>query len=176
MIRINNKISRIFLIFLCGLLLTACSSQHNKNQLNKTIGQQRQVLGPIETVELKEAGLSFVGRVDTGAKRTSIHAIDITVDENIVLEKGADVQGKPISFTVLTKEGKSKRVHTSIEKIVFVRTSEGGEYRYVVPLSFAWQGINKTVQVTLNDRSRMSFRLLLGRNWISKDFIVDVDK
>ena len=163
---ININLSRLVVVVLWSSLLVACSDD----------GQQRKVLGAVEVVELKEAKLSFVGRVDTGARRTSIHALDIKVDEGVVLEEGASVTGLPISFTVFTKDGQSKRVETIIDKIVFVRTSEGGEYRYVVPLSFSWQGVTKTIQVTLNDRSRMSYRLLLGRNWITKDFVVNVDK
>ena len=172
---INNKLYKLIAVVLLAFVLVACSESNNTSQL---IGdkQQRKILGAVETIELKEAELSFIGRVDTGARRTSIHALDITVDDNVVLDKDADVKGLPISFTVLTKKGQSKRVHTVIDKIVFVRTSEGGEYRYVVPLSLSWQGITKTIQVTLNDRSRMTYRLLLGRNWITKDFIVDVDK
>ena len=168
--------SRFKVVILLAFTLVACSEPNNTSQLIGVDEQQRKILGAVETVELKEAELSFVGRVDTGAKRTSIHALDIIVDGDVVLEKDADVKGLPISFNVLTKEGQSKRIRTVIDKIVFVQNSEGGEYRYVVPLSFLWQGITKTIQVTLNDRSRMSYRLLLGRNWITKDFIVNVDK
>ncbi len=38
-----------------------------------------------------------------------------------------------------------------------------------------WNDASKTVLVTLNDRNAMQFRLLLGRNWLRGDYIVDVD-
>lgn len=187
----NKLIRRISLkkitITVFFTLLTACSGQEpavkqNVNSVsgdaNKVLvdGKPRFVLGPVETIKLLDADLEFVSRVDTGARRTSIHAVDITVDESVKLEKGADVKGKAISFRVLTKNGISQRINTTMDKIIFVRTSEGGEYRYVVPLTFQWQDVTKKIQVTLNDRSRMTFRLLMGRNWITKDFVVNIDK
>jgi hypothetical protein len=53
-----------------------------------------------------------------------------------------------------------------------------GEYdrRYKVPLVFEWNGFRKEVLVTLNDRTHMEYPLLVGRNFLSGDFLVDVDK
>jgi hypothetical protein len=76
----------------------------------------------------------------------------------------------------VTKEGLSKKVETRVISVVKVKTSEQTEYRFVVPLHIQWNDSEKIVPVTLNDRSSMEYRLLLGRNWLSGDFIVDVDK
>jgi hypothetical protein len=44
-----------------------------------------------------------------------------------------------------------------------------------VPLTLRWKGVEKTVSVTLNDRNGMEYPLLLGRNFLRGDFVVDVD-
>lgn len=138
--------------------------------INVQAESHKQIVGATETVYIEEARLSFKARVDTGAKTSSIHA------ENIKVDSSADPRGKPISFYLVTKEGLSSKIETQVSSVVKVRTSEMSEHRYVVPLHMKWNNSNKTVLVTLNDRSKMDYRLLLGRNWLHGDFIVDVDK
>lgn len=75
----------------------------------------------------------------------------------------------------MTKDGKSRKIETRVASVVKVKTSEHSEYRYVVPLLMKWKDSEKIVLVTLNDRKNMKYRLLLGRNWLHGDFIVDVD-
>lgn len=130
----------------------------------------KQIVGDTEVVFVEEANLSFKARVDTGAKTSSIHA------ENIELDLSGDPRGKPISFDLVTKEGLSRKIKTHVSSVIKVRTSEMEENRYVVPLLIKWHDSKKTVLVTLNDRTKMKYRLLLGRNWLHGDFIVDIDK
>ena len=130
----------------------------------------KQIVGATEVVFINEANLNFKARVDTGAKTSSIHA------ENINVELSGDPRGKPISFYLVTKEGQSRKVETRVTSVIKIRTSEGSDRRYVVPLQMKWKDSKKTVFVSLNDRKKMEYRLLLGRNWLHGDFIVDVDK
>jgi hypothetical protein len=130
----------------------------------------KQIVGATEVIFIEEANLCFKARVDTGANTSSIHA------ENIEVDSSGDPRGKPISFYLVTNEGQSRKVETRVTSVVKVKTSEQSEYRYVVPLLMRWNGKGKIVLVTLNDRRDMKYRLLLGRNWLHGDFIVDVDK
>ena len=138
--------------------------------INVHADSHKQIVGATEIVFIEEANISFMARVDTGAKTSSIHA------ENIEVDLSGDPRGKPISFYLVTKEGLPIKVETRVVSIIKVRTSEMAERRYVVPLLIKWNGSKKTVLVTLNDRKQMEYRLLLGRNWLHGDFIVDVDK
>ena len=138
--------------------------------INVDADSHKRIVGATEVVFIEEVNLSFKARVDTGAKTSSIHA------ENIEVDASGDPRGKPISFYLLTKEGLSGKVETRVSSVIKVRTSEMSEHRYVVPLLMKWNDSKKTVLVTLNDRSKMEYRLLLGRNWLHGDFIVDVDK
>ena len=137
--------------------------------INVDADSLKQIVGATEVVFVEEANLSFKARVDTGAKTSSIHA------ENIEVDLSGDPRGKPISFELVTKEGLSRKIETRVSSVIKVRTSETAEHRYVVPLLIKWNGSKKTILVTLNDRTKMEYRLLLGRNWLHGDFIVDVD-
>ena len=50
------------------------------------------------------------------------------------------------------------------------------EHRYKVRLSLRLDGHRKEVLVTLTDRTDMEYPLLIGRNYLRGDFMVDVDK
>lgn len=130
----------------------------------------KQVVGATEVIFLEDANLRLKARVDTGAKTSSIHA------ERIEVDLSGDPRGKSISFYVVTEEGQTRKIESRVSSVVKVKTSEQTEHRYVVPLIMKWNDSKKTVLVTLNDRSSMKYRLLLGRNWLRGDFIVDVDK
>jgi hypothetical protein len=128
----------------------------------------KQVVGATEVIEIQSAGLRFKARIDTGAKTSSIHA------ENIEIDPSGDPQGKPIAFTLVNKQGQSQQVDTHITRMITVKTSEGSEIRYAVPLTVNWKNSSKTVLVTLNNRKHMQYGLLLGRNWLQGDFVVDI--
>ena len=129
----------------------------------------KQVVGATELIEIGPLKTSFRARVDSGAKTSSIHA------ENIVFDLHDDPRGKPIAFDLVNKAGHSQRIESEVVRMIKVRTSEGSEMRYAVVLSMTWNNASKTVLVTLNNRNAMQFRLLLGRNWLRGDYIVDVD-
>ena len=128
----------------------------------------KQVVGATEVIEIQPAGLRFKARIDTGAKTSSIHA------ENIEVDLSGDPQGKPIAFTLINKHGQSRRVDTHVARRITVKTSEGSEIRYAVPLTVNWKNSSKILLVTLNNRKHMQYGLLLGRNWLQDDFVVDI--
>ena len=86
---------------------------------------------------------------------------------------------KSIRFLLRNERGDSKWVETLVVGRVKVRSSTQDEDdyhgRYKVGLTLEWQDVKKEVLVTLNDRSDMDFPLLIGRNFLSDDFLVDVD-
>jgi hypothetical protein len=48
------------------------------------------------------------------------------------------------------------------------------DHRYKVRLTLQWKDVRKEVLVTLNDRTDMEYPLLVGRNFLRGDFLVDV--
>jgi len=131
------------------------------------------IIGAPARVHVQEAALDFVARTDTGARTTSIHATDLKI-KDAAEEKRQNV-GKTATFTVTNGEGQSKTLSLPIAAVTRVRNAQGGEYRYQVTMHLRWKGMEKKLLVNLRDRSRMTYKLLLGRDFLS-GILVDVDK
>jgi hypothetical protein len=131
------------------------------------------LIGATTIVTEVSTGLPLPARVDTGATSCSIHCETFEI-------KDADPDpkvniGKPVRFLIKNKEGEEGEwVEAKIVDHVRVRTSESEDERYKVSLKLRWEDVEKKVQVTLNDRQSMKYPLLLGRNFLRDDFLVNV--
>ena len=134
----------------------------------------KQTIGAVAQVFEPQSRLQFMARVDTGAASCSIHCIQWQIeDEAASLEKNV---GKPILILIGNHNDEAEWIASHIESCVTVKTSEREELRYKKLLTLRWQNFEKQVAVTLNDRSHMNYPLLLGRNFLEKDFVVDIDQ
>jgi hypothetical protein len=140
--------------------------------------QSKRVIGATATLTETESGYSFPARIDTGAQSCSLHVEKI----EIVNESTSRVRnvGKMARILLKSESGKTKTIETKIVGAVRVKSSslKTGEYdrRYKVRLTLKWKNFEKEVLVTLNDRTDMEFPLLIGRNYLRGDFLVDVQK
>ncbi len=106
------------------------------------------------------------GRVDTGARTSSMHASNI-----LVFEKEG-VQW--VRFDFEEYEGLEARLW----KQKYVRSSNGKKQsRYFIKtkIEFA-NGKKYPITMSLTDRSKMKFPVLLGRRLLAGKFLVDVGK
>lgn len=126
--------------------------------------ETKRLIGPTETVEISEASIGYLGRVDTGARTTSLHA------ESIHMENGT------VHFSLVGADGERVPVRRPVAKIDTVRSAAGSEERVFVELTLQHGDLTKSVLVNLKDRSHMTYPLLLGRNWIADDYLVDVSR
>lgn len=136
----------------------------------------KRVVGPVETVRVVEADLLFRARVDTGAASTSINARDIAVEGAAPGDDPDGHVGRRIRFTVVDGEDRAARVESVVRDVRTVRSADAREARYYVELTIEHDGRAAPVLVNLNDRSRSSYKLLLGRNWLAGRYVVDVDR
>jgi len=135
--------------------------------------KQKSVIGETAWIDVGGVQFSYLARIDTGARTTSLHAVDVKViDGSPIPEKNV---GRKILFTTINREGKTQTIETTITRVSTITNSHGSEVRYVIELPLSWKTVNKTVEVNLRDRSQMKYKLLLGRNWLSKEVLVDVD-
>ncbi|MEQ8838573.1 MAG: RimK/LysX family protein [Lacipirellulaceae bacterium] len=135
--------------------------------------REKQVIGAVASVEEKQSDLVFTARVDTGATTSSIN-----VDDWKIADKSQGMKkklGKKIRFLIKNEQGKSKWLERKITEISVIKTSEREETRYKVPVTLVCNGVKKRVLVSLNDRSHMKYPMLLGRNYLEGDFLVDVE-
>lgn len=137
----------------------------------------KQTIGATATISEATSGLPFSARIDTGATTCSIHAIKWEIDNPG--KRPAKNVGKPIRVLIANEKGEQAWVDAVIAARVRVRSSvqDEDDYhgRYKVLLPLEYNGVKKEVLVTINDRTNMEYPLLIGRNFLRGDFIVDVD-
>ncbi len=134
---------------------------------------QKRVIGATATIMEKQSELLFRARVDSGAKSCSLHIEDYKIENES--EQMANNIGKVVRFHIKNGNNESHWLEAKIAGYVVVKTAAHRERRYKVPLTLRYKDIEKTVLVTLNNREKMEFPLLLGRNFLMRDFVVDVE-
>jgi hypothetical protein len=133
------------------------------------------VLGWLEWAYLQPGSVRVKAKLDTGARTSSIHAINIEPfkinDEDWVRFTFPDL--------IYKKNGSVKAIE--VEKPI-IRETKIKEHigesvsRYVVEIEFCLGGENYLTPVTLSDRSSFNYPLLLGRMTLKGNFLVDADK
>jgi hypothetical protein len=138
---------------------------------------QKRVIGATATLTETSSGLSFPARIDTGAETCSLHVEKIEIQDKTA--RRTKNVGKCVRFMIKGGDGKTQWVEGVVADAVRVKSSslKGGEvdHRYKVRLTLQWKDVRKEVLVTLNDRTSMEYPLLVGRNFLEGDFLVDVD-
>lgn len=138
--------------------------------------QPTRVIGATAKLTEKASGYEYPARIDTGAATCSLHVEQVEI-ENPSARRKENV-GKKARILLRNNAGETKWVETVIAASVRVKSStlESGEYdrRYKVRLTLCWKDFSKEVMVTLNDRADMEYPMLIGRNFLEGDFLVDV--
>jgi len=137
-----------------------------------TLGEKL-VIGPTATVSEVKTDMHFRARVDTGATSSSMHVEEYEIEAEAA--EMADNVGKNIRFRIRNHDGESEWLESKIAEVTVVKTSVDQQERYKVRLTLRLHEVKKRVLVTLNDRSHMKYPMLLGRNFLKGDFIVDVE-
>ena len=149
------------------------SAEEEKGEDATPPKKKKRVIGATTTVLEKRSGLLFRARVDTGAKSCSLHIEEMVIEDEE--EKWVDNIGKVVRFKAKNRNDKTHWMEGRIAGYVIIKTSDTRVRRYKVSLILRWKGIEKKVLVTLNNRNGMEYPLLLGRNFLRGDFLVDVD-
>ena len=83
---------------------------------------------------------------------------------------------KFVTFKTINERGAEKELHMKISNVTQISNAQGIEYRYMVEMNLLWNGCQKQIDVNLRDRSRMQYKLLIGRDWLHGEFLVDVER
>ncbi len=121
-------------------------------------------IGAVEFVQVVDVGVAKEARIDTGATTTSIDAQDIVQFER---------DGKNwVKFKFADKE-----IEKKMKGIVNIKKHGAkDDKRPSVMIRLALGDITRNVKVTLADRSKFRYPILIGRNFLKDVFIVDVSK
>lgn len=129
--------------------------------------KEKVLIGRVEWISLPDFKIKHKARIDTGAKTTSLHAVNIEEVEQrgelFVKFQTLDSEGKVVEL--VRKVGATQRVSN---------TSGFVTRRYVIKEKIKMGNIEREVLINLNDRSKMEYKFLVGRNVLLGRFIVDV--
>lgn len=132
----------------------------------------KKIIGRIEKISFPALSIEDLdAKVDTGAYTSSLHCHRIEV----ISEDGVDY----VLFSLFDPEHPSyrkKRFKSKLHDIRIVKSSNGQvEKRYVIKEKATFCGKKRVIELTLTDRSKMKYDLLLGRRFL-RNFLVDVSK
>lgn len=120
-------------------------------------------VGYVEDVILLPWGIKIPARIDTGATTSSLDVRELSV------------KGRTAEFKLPEQYG-GLSLRLPIIKWKTVRSAEAKEDRPVVKIEICLGSKRIRTLVNLNDRSKVRYPLLLGRNTLKSHFVVDCDK
>ena len=130
-------------------------------------------IGWRENVKLLDFDNSIIkAKMDTGARTSSLHATHISESEDSGI--------KYVTFRLKTNKNNEKKYKffkSELKEWRIVRNSGGDEeYRPVVKTRVKIGKKIMTIEITLTQRSRMSYDMLIGRTALRKKFLIDSGK
>ncbi len=136
--------------------------------------RQRLAIGWKEHLHFTEWDLRRIRvKIDTGA-RTS--ALDVARYE-LMETAGGGLTATLYLALDRRHPGRFTRIHTPVLRMVVVRNTAGiCEERPLVETAVRIGPIHKRIRITIADRSSMRYRMILGREALANDFLVDVSR
>lgn len=126
------------------------------------------MIGEVEFFTVQPGNLRLEARIDTGATTSSLHAIDA---ENF------ERDGKPWVRFKSGTPGKMETLELPWTRHVRIKgEDEEFDRRPVVLIEVTVDGHRRRIEATLNDRSNYTYPLLIGRNFLRDNCIVDVSR
>lgn len=127
------------------------------------------VIGTAEKVYIPSSDILLKAKIDTGATTTSIHALNIKEFERD--------GNKWIKFDLQDKDGNLINKNLPLHRIVKIkRHGTKNQKRYVVQMKINLANISQLVEVSLTNRSKFTYPVLIGKNYLNGLFLVDVSK
>lgn len=128
----------------------------------------KKIIGRVDVVDFPKLGLHNINvKIDTGAYTSAIHCSEI-------IEEGNTLR---CIFNSATHQnfGKTEIVFDTFWR-TDVKSSNGyKENRYKVKSEVVFFGKTYKINLTLSTRDDMRFPVLIGRQFLKRKFIVDVD-
>jgi len=126
----------------------------------------KKIIGRTDCIDFPKLNLLNINcKIDTGAYTSSIHCSNITLTDQGLL-----------CFFDDNKTEKSEPVLFKEYSLTDVKSSNGFvENRYKIKTDVVFFGKTYKINLTLSTRSDMRFPVLLGRQFLKRKFLVDVD-
>ncbi len=144
----------LFSLFATGLLLMAETVQAKDPPIH---------IGLAEDVVLLPWGIKLPARVDTGAATTSLDARELKIKGDIAEFKLPEQYG-------------GLQLRLAVVDWKYVRSAEKREKRPIVEMECCIGPKRLRIRVNLNDRSMVKYPMIIGRNALKGNFVVDCMK
>jgi hypothetical protein len=168
---LNRALLAAALVLPSTMALSAESEAKNDQRLPETLGY-------VEWVVMQDTSLRLKARLDTGAKTSSLHAVNIEPFERDGAEWVSfqiplgDHEDQPTEGE-LDHEDVILEFERPVERTVLIkRKGAPSQKRYVVMMDFCIAGTTHTTQFSLTDRGKFSYPALLGRRFMRDDNIL----
>ena len=141
--------------------------------MKKLHSQQAIITGWREWVAFPELGLKRVkAKIDTGARTSALHAFNIKRIQ-LAGEDWISFDTQPVQYAA----GPTLNCKARLKDIRVVTDSGGHrEQRFVIETPMKMGKQEWMIELTLTDRSKMKFRMLLGRHAMHGRLLVDPGK
>jgi hypothetical protein len=117
-------------------------------------------LGAVENVVLLPWGVTMPARIDTGAATSSLDARNIAM------------KGDAVEFNLSPQYG-GRKIRLPLLKVKTVKSAGTQSQRPVVIVELCIGSKRVRTRVNLNDRSNVKYPLIIGRNTLMHDFVVE---
>lgn len=152
----------IFALFMMGWVTVAAAEPADQTLAANL--KNYEIYGHIEEVALLPEGISIKARLDTGATRSSLNAQDIELIES---------EDKTlVSFVFDDRNGNRYPMLLPLVETIGVKQANGRQERYVVEVGLCVGGHYEKNLFTLSDRSKMTYPVLVGRNFLKNSVLV----
>jgi hypothetical protein len=130
----------------------------------------KEAIGWLEMVRIYPGNLKIRAKMDTGAKSSSINVHNLKL-----FERNGETWAK---FELREKTKKNRGETVVLEKKVIdsvkIKKKGGGlQERVTVKMEICISGIRKEIEMSLTDRSNFNYQVLIGREDLADDFIID---
>lgn len=137
------------------------------------VAEGKMLVGEVEYATIMPGKLRLEARIDSGATTSSMHATQIKTFER----DGSSW----VRFTTEKSDdaGRISLVTLELPRIRHVRIkSEGGDFerRPVVAVEVQIGAVKQKIEVSLTDRANYQFALLIGRNYLRDNAVIDVSR
>lgn len=141
--------------------------------MSASVAAEPPTLGWLEWTRLLPQNVRVKAKLDTGARTSAIDATDIVtfeVDGELHVRFRVPVRERPEDFDHADDLVIERPV---VREVVIKEHRSRNTRRYVVELEICLGGEHFSTQVSLSDRSRFNYPLLLGRRALSGRALVD---
>lgn len=151
-----------FALALLGIMMPATASEHTLT--DEVDLDNVSIYGHIEKVTLIPGDIEIEARLDTGAAKSSLNAQEIELIET--------KKKQFVRFVFDDQNGGQYPMTLPLVDRVTVKQASGKQVRYVVEMGLCVGEHYKKNQFTLADRSKMTYPVLVGRNFLKDEVLV----